>query len=174
MKVIFSSQFRDSSGYASAARSYLKSIDTVIENYDYDFKILSISVEDHSAVSDYYEQLISKYEIDLDSIDEYIKEDYLLIWHQPAGMVMYGDSNKSNDPEWIAFKKLLDNSTKNVNMTVWESDKVPDMWSAIHKKYKTTSVIVPCQQNKDIFETSGISAHLLPHVIEDPMKNPKR
>ena len=73
MKVIFSSQFRDSSGYASAARSYLKSIDTVIDNYDYDFKILSIAVEDHSAVSEYYENLISKYEIDLDSIDDYIK-----------------------------------------------------------------------------------------------------
>ena len=173
MKVIFSSQFRDSSGYASAARSYLKAIDTVIENYDYEFNVLNISVEDHSAVSDYYENLISKYEVDLDSIDEYIKEDYLLIWHQPAGMVLYGDSNKSKDPDWIAFKKLLNNSTKNINMTVWESDKVPKMWTTIHKKYKTNSVIVPCHENKQIFDETGIDAHLLPHVIDDPIKQPK-
>ena len=117
--------------------------------------------------------LICKYEIDLDSIDEYIKEDYLLIWHQPAGMVLYGDSNKSKDPDWIAFKKLLNNSTKNINMTVWESDKVPKMWTTIHKKYKTNSVIVPCHENKQIFDETGIHAHLLPHVIDDPIKQPK-
>ena len=39
MKVVFSSQFRDSSGYASAARSYLKALDTVASKYDIDINI---------------------------------------------------------------------------------------------------------------------------------------
>ena len=58
MKVVFSSQFRDSSGYASAARSYLKAVDSVIDDYDIDFSILSISVESVSKISEDEESLI--------------------------------------------------------------------------------------------------------------------
>ena len=173
MKVIFSSQFRDSSGYASAARSYLEAIDKVIHKYEYDFRILSIAVEQASAISHKQEGLISKYEIDLSQVDDYIKEDYLLIWHQPAGMVMFGDQNLGKDPKWIAFKKLLDNSTKNINMTVWESNKIPDFWNSIHKRYKTISTIVPCKWNQETFSKSGLRSHCLPHVITDNIVDPK-
>lgn len=173
MKVVFSSQFRDSSGYASAARSYLEAIDTVIEQYDIDFKILSISVEQVSKISIEQEQLIKKYEIDLNSLDEYIKEDYLLIWHQPTGMLMYGDSALATDTKWIAFKKLLSNASRNVNMSVWESNKIPSVWSTLHKKYKTTSTIVPCKWNQEVFSNEGLRSHLLPHVISDTVVDPK-
>jgi hypothetical protein len=173
MKVIYSSQFRDSSGYASAARSYLEAIDTVIGEYNTDFKILSISVEDSSKISDKQEQLISKYEIGLDSIDEYIKEDYLLIWHQPTGMLMYGDNALHSDPKWKAFKKLLLNATRNVNMTVWESNKIPEVWTSLHRKYKTTATIVPCKWNQEVFSAEGLNSYHLPHVISENIVDPK-
>ena len=133
MKVVFSSQFRDSSGYASAARSYLKALDTVASKYDIDIKVLPISVEDYRSLSPEWESLISKYELRHDEVEDYIKEDYLLIWHQPAGMILYGDGKKTHDKDWLCFKKLLDNSTKNVNMTVWEADKIPDLWKTIYR-----------------------------------------
>ena len=173
MKIIYSSQFRDSSGYASAARSYLEAIDKVIDQYDIDFKILSIAVEEVSRISPDQEKLISKYEISLNEIDEYIKEEYLLIWHQPTGMVMYGDQALASDPKWISFKKLLDNATKNVNMTVWESNKIPQAWQSIHKRYKTTSTIVPCKWNQKVFSETGIKSYCLPHVISDNIVDPE-
>lgn len=173
MKVVFSSQFRDSSGYASAARSYLHAVDSVIEDYDIDFSILSISVESVNKISDDEEKLIRKYEINLDDIDAILEEDVLLIWHQPAGMIMFGDQNLAQDPHWQAFKKLIEKSTKNINMTVWESNKIPDVWSSIHKKYKTKSTIVPCSWNQKVFSSEGLKSHLLPHVISDNVVNPK-
>ena len=100
MKVIFSSQFRDSSGYASAARSYLKALDSV--SHDLDLSVLSISVEKNSHISEEEENLIKKYEIDLTKINNLLQEDCLLIWHQPAGMVMFGDNHLRNDSKWIA------------------------------------------------------------------------
>ena len=172
MKIIFSSQFRDSSGYASAARSYLEAIDSVIDQYHYDFKVLSISLETNSKISKKHEDLISKYEINLDDINKYIEEEYLLIWHQPTGMLLFGDNNLNNDVKWIAFRKLLDNATKNINMTVWESDAVPDLWTSIHRRYKTLSTIVPCKWNQEIFSKKGIKSHLLPHVISDNIVDP--
>ena len=49
MKVIFSSQFRDSSGYASAARGYLKALDAYLTEHPgaFNLKIYS-SVVNHS------------------------------------------------------------------------------------------------------------------------------
>jgi glycosyltransferase involved in cell wall biosynthesis len=173
MKVIYSSQFRDSSGYASAARSYLEAIDSVIDQYDIDFKIISIAVEDVSKISQKQEELISKYEIDLGTLDEYIKEDYLLIWHQPTGMLMYGDGALTNDPKWRAFKRLLLNATRNVNMTVWESNKIPKVWSSLHRKYKTTATIVPCKWNQEVFSAEGLKSYYLPHVISENIVDPK-
>jgi glycosyltransferase involved in cell wall biosynthesis len=173
MKVIYSSQFRDSSGYASAARSYLEAIDTVIDEYDFDFKILSIAVEDSTKISEKQEQLIAKYEIDVNHVDEYVKQDYLLIWHQPTGMLMYGDGALKDDPKWKAFKKLLLNATRNVNMTVWESNKIPDIWTTLHKKYKTTATIVPCKWNQEVFSSEGLKSYHLPHVISENIVDPK-
>ena len=172
MKVIFSSQFRDSSGYASAARSYLEAVDSVIHDYDVDFKVLSIAVEQNSAVSDKQEKLISKYEIDLSTIDEYIKDEYLLIWHQPTGMILFGDQQLSHKKDWQAFKKLLDNAAKNINMSVWESNRIPDVWNSIHKRYKTISTIVPCKWNQQAFSEGGLKSYHLPHVITDNIVNP--
>ena len=173
MKVIFSSQFRDSSGYASAARSYLHAVDSVLNDYSIDFSVLSIAVESGSKISKEDEDMIQKYELDLSKVDEIIKGDYLFIWHQPAGMIMFGDNNLTNDVKWVAFKKLLENSTKNINMTVWESNKIPELWSSIHKKYKTKATIVPCSWNQKVFSNEGLKSYLLPHVISDKFVNPE-
>lgn len=170
MKIIFSSQFRDSSGYASAARSYLKAIDSI--NHDKDFQILSISVEKNSFVTQEEEKLISKYEIDLSNINNTIKEDYVLVWHQPAGMIMFGDNHLKNDPKWQAFKILLENSTYNINMTVWEADKAPDFWKTIYRRYKTSACIVPCEWNVESFTKLGMKTYKLPHVITEKIVDP--
>ena len=172
MKVIFSSQFRDSSGYASAARGYLKAIDSVLPS-NIEFKVLSIAVEKQSKISESEEALIQKYEISLDTVNEYIKDEYMMVWHQPTGMLMYGDRVLANDPKWIAFRKLLKSASKNINMTVWESNRIPDVWKTLHKATKTTSCIVPCAWNKEVFEKTGIKTYYLPHVIEDDIVQPK-
>ena len=119
------------------------------------------------------EKLIQKYEIDLNSLQEYIKEDYIMVWHQPTGMLMFGDRALSQDPKWIAFRFLLRYATKNINMTVWESNKIPDIWTTLHKANKTTSCVVPCSWNKQTFEKTGIKTYCLPHVIEDDIVQPR-
>lgn len=170
MKIIFSSQFRDSSGYASAARSYLKAIDCVDHNKD--FEILSISVEQNSFLTMEEESLVSKYELNLAKLNNIIKEDYILVWHQPAGMIMFGDNHLKSDSKWKAFKLLLENSTYNINMTVWEADKAPDFWKTIYRRYKTSACIVPCEWNKEAFINLGMNTYKLPHVITDKIVNP--
>jgi len=167
MRIVFSSQFRDSSGYGSAARSYLKAIDKVIEGYDYDFNILSIEVESISTISKDEEELIRKYELTGTQIDNIVDQEYILIWHQPTGMLMFGDQALKHDKKWISFKKLLDNSNKNINMSVWESNKIPELWHSLHKKYNTSATIVPCEWNRLAFKDNGVKSYVLPHVIED-------
>jgi len=167
MNIVFASQFRDSSGYGSAARSYLKSIDKVIEEYNCSFNILTIQVESISTITQEEDQLIKKYEIDIKQIDQHLQEEYILIWHQPTGMILFGDQALKADNKWITFKKLLENCDKNINMSVWESNKIPELWHSLHKKYNTCATIVPCEWNREAFSQNGVKSYVLPHVIEE-------
>ena len=52
MRVVYCSQFRDSSGYASAARGYLKALDTFLAEFPdaFELKVHTIIVEHTSRV----------------------------------------------------------------------------------------------------------------------------
>lgn len=173
MNVIFSSQFRDSSGYASAARDYLRAIDLHIDNSktNLNFKILSLEFESHSFISQKDEELIKKHHMSLENVETYINNDTLLIWHMPAGSILWGDQHLADNPKWKIFKKLINGCSKNIAMSVWETDKIPELWKSVYKKHKTKSVIVPSTWNKKIFSNAGFKVHLLPHVIKSKKEN---
>ena len=85
MKVIYCGQFTDSSGYGSAARSYLKAVDSVI-NKNLSLKIRNVAFEGSSKISVDQNDLIKKYSFSsYQELDDYTKDnDHIVIWHLPA------------------------------------------------------------------------------------------
>ena len=139
MKVVYLSQFRDSSGYASAARGYLKAFDNYLTAHpgEFELKVHTLVVEHSSCLNTEERKLLEKYEFSSDSeIEQFVKGKYLLIWHQPPPMLpnfinMYGET----DQYWAAARKLIENATKNINLTVWEADKAPEFWNKVYDMY---------------------------------------
>ena len=177
MNIVYVSQFRDCSGYAVAARGYLKSIDTYLKDNpgEFDFKVHTVPVENsNNRLTAEEEALISKYEFDSEEeVDQYCKKDYLVVWHMPAPMI-YLIHRRSLDPLWRAGLKLITNANRNINLTVWEADDIPQSWVSTYDQLKTDALIVPCSWNQEVFSPriGDRPCHLLPHVMDDSIVNP--
>jgi len=177
MRVVYCGQFRDSSGYASAARGYLRALDIYLqENPDaFELKVHTIIMEKSSKLTDEELQLLEKYEFDSPSeIDRWVENPYLILWHQPAPM-MDIERFRSN-PYWAAGRRLLDNATTNINLTVWEAVDIPEYWNTVYNKFETDAVIVPCEWNYKMFSNrlnEGINCYQVPHVLEDSIVKPE-
>ena len=119
MNVVYLSQFRDASGYAVAARGYLKALDTFIENNPgkLNLKVHTVAVDTVSHLSTSEQALLEKYEFRSESeIDNFVSNDYILLWHQPAPMITWGDHFEDQSPVFSGMKKLVDNANKNINI----------------------------------------------------------
>jgi len=175
MRVVYCSQFRDSSGYASAARGYLKALDAyLLENPDaFELKVHTIIIEHSSRLTDNELALLDKYEFKSDSeIDSWVDGSYLLLWHQPAPMMTI--ERFRDNKYWVAGRRLLDNATCNINLTVWEADDIPDYWVDVYNRFDTSAVIVPCKWNLETFSNRvGRNCYHVPHVLEKDIINPK-
>ena len=67
-------------------------------------------------------------------------------------------------PEWIAKERRL--GRRILGYTVWELERLPDHWPAILNQLD--GVIVPCRWNVDVFRNSGVTVpiHLVPHLSQ--------
>ena len=81
-KIIYCGQFTDASGYASAARKYLRLLDKYLDNSKYELKVYNSSYEEKINCSDNDLQLINKYLLNNKDFEKYIsKKDYTAIFH---------------------------------------------------------------------------------------------
>jgi len=171
MKLVYCAQFRDTSGYANAARGYIRAINEYLKTHklSFDLKLHDISIENKSVLNQEDKDLINKYEfISENEINEFIKEDYIFLWHQPAPMARWGESPQlQNQPKWRLYKQFMDTSTINVNLTTWEADRVPKWWLDTWQDYKTEALICPSYYNKNAsFTKFEGPIYVVPHVVE--------
>lgn len=159
IKVIYSGQFRDPSGYAQAARDYLKALDFIIKDgADIQLKVFPISFDPQRSLSASDDALITSYEFaDNQERDAFIADkDFIFLGHQTPNAF-------SEVSELDIFR---DHARHLINMTVWETSHLPEAWIDLIKESKINSFIVPCEWNKEIFEAdTGLPASVLPHVI---------
>ena len=171
MKVIYCGQFTDSSGYGSAARSYLKAVDSVI-NKNLSLKIHNVAFEGSSKISVDQNDLIKKYSFSsYQELDDYTKDnDHIVIWHLPApSLLVHKQRHKKIFP---ITEKIIRSAKRLINLAAWEYNTIPLEWKKVYKEYNFDSIIVPSQWNYDIFSEAcpNMDCHLVPHVIEDNSK----
>ena len=115
MNVVYISQFRDCSGYASAARSYLKAVDASLlkSEENINFKVYTVPIEHTSSLTKEEEALLKKYELTNEDVDEFLMNDYTMVWHMPPSMIMIGQ-NFVEPIYWNNVVKLLENSERSI------------------------------------------------------------
>lgn len=167
-KIIYCSQFSDSSGYAVAARGYLKAIDKIIKETDICLKIYDLSVESVSFLNESEKKILDKYSFkSTEEINDFIKSDYKCLWHYPSGFLELC-SNYKGLQNWDTLDLLIKSASENINYVTWEADLIPDNWINIYEKYKTKKIITSSTWNKKIFEKSvNIPVYVLHHVVEE-------
>lgn len=65
------------------------------------------------------------------------------------------------------FPKLIDPSKRNIGLTVWETDRLPDGWAALCNL--CDELWVPCDWNKEVFASSGVTIPIkvVPHCYKE-------
>jgi glycosyltransferase involved in cell wall biosynthesis len=162
IRLLYSGQFRDPSGYGKAALLYLKALDLFRKNHPgkLDLAINVIQYDEKSALSPADALLVSSYEFeDFEKREEWIADGpFLFIGHHLLNSLV---SEASNLP-------YLQRAARVICMTVWETTHLPKVWTRIAKSGQVDSLIVPCAWNVDIFgDDTGLPVHLLPHVIPE-------
>jgi len=177
MKIVYCAQFRDHTGYAIAARRYLKALDHFLQENEGKFSLHLYSVMSMRTdkIPNEEKDLLEKYEFKNDAeIQDILKEEYIFIWHMPPPMMVFADDRFSPSPNCSpSMNKLLKASSYNVSLIAWETDKVPAEWQENYDYYKPDVIIVPSQWNKDVFEQTGTKCEIVPHVIENVSDTPR-
>ena len=171
MNIVYCGQFRDSAGYAVAARGYLKALDHFLENSDQEFnlKLYSSIITQSNKLTEEDINLIEKYEfIDDEDIEKTISEDYVFIWHMPPPLITFADDRFSPSPGCSpCMVRLLENAKYNVNLVAWETDSLPPEWMIDYNYFKPDMILTPSEWNADTFsKASGLPCEVVPHVIE--------
>jgi glycosyltransferase involved in cell wall biosynthesis len=164
MRVLYYGPFRDGSGYAMAARGYLKAFDKLIEEgEEIDLRLLTLDLEFvNSKLSDEDKKFVEKYEFpfskytgktSVKEVEEWVNqpEPFVFIWHQPAPMITW-ERYKTGDRFWDSMRKCLKGAKKNINFTVWEADQVHPGWIDTFNIYNVDAVVVPSEYNEHTFE----------------------
>ena len=171
MNIVYCAQFRDSAGYAVAARGYLKALDHFLKNSDQEFnlKLYSSIITQSNKLTEEDINLIEKYEfIDDEDIEKTISEDYVFIWHMPPPLITFADDRFSPSPGCSpCMVRLLENAKYNVNLVAWETDSLPPEWMLDYNYFKPDMILTPSKWNADTFsKASGLPCEVVPHVIE--------
>ena len=133
---------RDSSGYASAARSY---IDALIDCPDIDLTISNATFEseytNHGIISD----KINKYN------DREVDYKIQVVHLTPQNFALYHKRDKYN-----------------IGYTTWETDRLPPDWIKLCNNMD--EIWVPSEWNKEVFARSGVEKDIfvIPHIIKIP------
>lgn len=165
-RILFVSTFRGPSGYSVAARSYLKCLDSYLQKDPeaFELKLYTWNFE-QAKVSDEEIKIIEKYELKNDQeLASFCKNDYEVAWFLTPNLII----------DHLRFGPIFNNSKKNTNMVVWETDKVPEFWKNNYEKY-FDQIIVPCDWNKDVFESqTSLPTHKIPYLINFSEPNSKQ
>lgn len=172
VKVIYCGQFTDSSGYGSAARGYIESLDK--SDVDIDLKVHNVAFEGSTKISKEKKELISKYSFKSSSdLKEWIKDsNYILIWHLPApSFYVHLERHK----EVANLTNVLVRGAKRiVNLAAWEYDKLPLEWQKIWRDLCFDATITPSRWNQEVFQKTNPDKnhYLIPHVIKEYSTSP--
>lgn len=160
IRLLYSGQFRDPSGYGKAALMYLKALDDFRGKHQdkIDFRINCIQYEGSSVLSPADAALVAQYELDdYDKREAWIADGpFLFVGHHLINSLV---SEPSNQP-------YLHRADRVICMTVWETSRLPKLWTEIAKAGDIDSLIVPCEWNGFVFEEcTGLPVYTLPHVV---------
>jgi len=170
VKLVYLGQFRDVSGYAIAARGYLKALDIYLNNNPaaFELKIYS-SVASSSRLEKEERLLVEKYEFDNDQdLEDYIADGFDLLWHLPPPLVNFGDERFEPSPGCSpSMSKLMLACDRNISLLAWETDIVPLEWKRTFEYYPPDKIITPSTWNTGVFRSLGVPCDTVPHVISD-------
>lgn len=144
-KIIYCGQFTDASGYASAARKYLRLLDKYLDTSKYELKVYNSSYEGKINCSKNDLELINKYLLHNKDVDKYISsKDYTAIFH-----LLPWDAFLKQE-EHFKNKIIFSNAKKTINMSYWETDRIPKAWREIFEN-NYHKIILACEWNKEIY-----------------------
>ena len=162
-KILYQGQILDPSGYAVAGRGYIKSIVDYIESIDadIDFKLVAISADQQSTLTEEEQELVSKYQFTSEKeLKDWIEEgDYHYAFHHPPTYAV----------KIPVTRQFAGNSLTTTCLTVWETDTVPPIWENILEHLDVDKIVVPCEWNRTAFENFGKGRPVVnvPHLIND-------
>lgn len=170
MRLVYLGQFRDPSGYAIAARDYLRSLDLFIKNNPgkLELKIYSSVASRADTLTPEEKELVEKYEFKNDQdLEEFTASDFDLLWHMPPPLANFGDERFKPSPGCSpSMSKLLLSCRKKISLLAWETDIVPTEWQRAFDYYPVDKIITPSSWNTRVFSTLGVPCETVPHVVE--------
>lgn len=144
--IIYCGHFTDINEYGITARKYLQMFDNLLDKKKYNLKIYNCSQEKILNTPQKDLDLIFKYLLTNDKVNEFIKNDYIAIFHH-SPVYPFFKSNKDHYNDLI-----LRNAKEKISLCQWETDKIPKLWKEIYELEKYDKIIVPSEWNKNIFE----------------------
>lgn len=162
--ILFIGHFKDASGYANAARGYLRILDKYLDKNKYNLNIFALNFEKSDYSEGLDKELINKYNLSPDKLLTYINnKNYTLIMCTLPNFCTIDNSE-------LPLKKVLENKNclKSINLVFWETSKVPNIWQEIYNKKIYDELIVCCEWNRQVFsEDTKLKTHLIyPHVYD--------
>ena len=176
-KIVYCSQFRDSSGYAVAARGYLKALDAHLRANpgECQLKVYTPILESSDKITAAELALIKEYEFKSDaSLEEFTDDDFLLLWHLPPPLVLFADDRFKTSPGLTpSLSRLIEKADQNINFVAWETSGIPSEWQRVDEYTNPEKIIVPCRWNAKTFQnnSAGAKCEVVPHIIEPKSTN---
>ncbi len=166
-KILYQGQLGDPSGYAVAGRGYLKCLSDYIDTLEeeIDLKLLSISADQASSLTEDEAKFLNQFTFSTqEEYDEWIRGgNYHYAFHHPPTYAVKIPSTRPASARSITTTCL----------TVWETDSIPNAWGDILEHLDVDKVIVPCDWNKQAFDTFFESrsedkpVEVVPHLINE-------
>tara|TARA_Y100001937_G_scaffold67527_1_gene92364 strand:- start:1068 stop:2150 length:1083 start_codon:yes stop_codon:yes gene_type:complete len=145
MKLIYLSNFNEMSGFSEAARGYLSCLKDDVEVFN-----LVIENNNQHAIEN--------------TINSVPKEEYGVIWHANPLAMMNVINGRFDSINGKLARDILVNSSKNVNITAWETSEINPHFLEVYDKFKTKAVLVPSEYNKSCF-SKHIRTECIQHVV---------
>ena len=144
-KVIYIGQLTDASGYGNASRKYLSVLDKYLDHNQYLLKAYNSSYERQNFASEEENKMLNKYLLDGNELQQFISsKDYTAIYHLLPTDCFLNTENYKN-------KLIYDNAKKRINLSYWESDRIPKEWRKTFSDKVYDNVILACEWNKEIY-----------------------
>lgn len=152
MKIVYISNFNETSGFSQAARGYRDCLKGEIETFN-----LIIEGNNFYNVKN--------------TIETIPNEDYCVLWHSNPNVIINAINGVFNNDNGKKIKELFANSKMNINITAWETDTINDEFLKVYEMLNTSGVIVPTEYNLNCF-SKYIDTVAIQHYIEKGSARP--